>query len=154
MLERMNPAVFAIMPYAVLLLAATNDIARGAPLTTIENTLTMIAYLADVYRIKPLFASVLPISDYHKDVNPRYEMSKQRPPNVILDLNRWIESFCKQRHYQYVDYFSLMADPRGYMKSELADDGLHPNTAGYRVMGPIALAAIDRDFAPPAAPAV
>ena len=154
MLGRMKADVIDLKPAGMLVLAGTNDIARGVPLSTIVNNLVMIADLADAYKIKPLFASVLPISDYHKDVNPRYEMSKQRPPNVILDLNRWIESFCKQRHYQYVDYFSLMADPRGYMKSELADDGLHPNTAGYRVMGPIALAAIDRDFAPPAAPAV
>jgi hypothetical protein len=96
-----------------------------------------------------MFASVLPISDYHKDVNPRYEMSKPRPPATILELNRWIQSFCAQRRYHNVDYFSQMADPSGYMKSELADDGLHPNSAGYRMMGPIAVATIDRVFAPP-----
>jgi len=111
---------------AVLILAGTNDIARGTPLSTIENNLTMIADLADVYRIKPIFASVLPISDYHKDVNPRYEMSKQRSPAAIIELNRWIQALCSQRRYQYVDYFSQMVDPSGYMKADLADDGLHP----------------------------
>jgi hypothetical protein len=41
-------------------------------------------------------------------------------------------------------------DPAGYLKTDLADDGLHPNSAGYRVMGPIALDAIDRNIARPA----
>ena len=45
-----------------------------------------IADLADAYKIKPIFASVLPISDYHKDVNPRYEMTKVHPPATILEL--------------------------------------------------------------------
>src|SRR5439155_24212092 len=62
MLGRMKAEVIDLQPSAMLVLAGTNDIARGAPLSTIENNLTMIADLADAYKIKPLFASVLPIS--------------------------------------------------------------------------------------------
>jgi lysophospholipase L1-like esterase len=152
MLGRMKADVIDLKPAGMLVLAGTNDIARGVSLSAIENNLTMIADLADAYKIKPLFASVLPISDYHKDVNPRYEMSKQRPPATILELNRWIESFCRQRHYPYVDYFSQMVDQAGYLKADLADDGLHPNSAGYRVMGPIAMDAIDKNIVHPAPP--
>jgi lysophospholipase L1-like esterase len=152
MLDRMKADVIDLKPAAMLVLAGTNDIARGVPLSTIENNLTMIADLADHYKIKALFASVLPISDYHKDVNPRYEMTKLRPPSSILELNRWLEAFCKQRHYPYVDYFSQMVDPGGYMKADLADDGLHPNSAGYRVMGPIAMDAIEHNVGRPAPP--
>jgi hypothetical protein len=82
-------------------------------------------------------------------VNPRYEMTKLRPPSSILELNHWLEAFCKQRHYTYVDYFSQMVDPGGYMKADLADDGLHPNPAGYRVMGPIAMDAIEHNVGRP-----
>jgi lysophospholipase L1-like esterase len=155
MLGRMKADVIDLKPAGMLVLAGTNDIARGVPLSAIENNLTMIADLADMYKIKPIFASVLPISDYHKDVNPRYEMSKTRPPSAIVELNRWIEAFCKQRHYAYVDYFSKMVDATGYMRPELADDGLHPNSEGYRVMGPLALDTIDHHVTRPsvAAPA-
>jgi lysophospholipase L1-like esterase len=36
------------------------------------------------------------------------------------------------------------------LKADLADDGLHPNSKGYRIMAPIALEAIDKVLQPPA----
>ena len=37
-----------------------------------------------------------------------------------------------------------MADERGMMRRELADDGLHPNFAGYAAMTPVARTAIEK----------
>jgi lysophospholipase L1-like esterase len=144
MLGRMKADVIDLKPVAVLILAGTNDIARGVAIRTIQNNLTMIADLADYHKIKPLFASILPVSDYHKDKNPLFERTKLRQPAVIVNLNIWIRELCRQRGYTYVDYFSKMVDKAGYMQAELADDGLHPNSMGYRVMAPVALEAINR----------
>jgi len=148
MLGRMKADVIDLKPDAVLVLAGTNDIARGVPLRAIENNLTMIADLAQAHRIKLLFASVLPVSDYHKDRDPAYEHSKRRPLETIRSLNAWIQSFCRQRGCLYVDYFPALADKAGFLQADLADDGLHPNSAGYRLMAPIALAAIDQAVPP------
>jgi lysophospholipase L1-like esterase len=144
MLGRMTADVIDLKPAAVLVLAGTNDIARGVPVGTIKNNLTMIADLADFHRIRPVFASVLPVSDYHKNVNPRFEMTRRRPPATILTLNHWLQQFCAQHGYVYADYFSSLVDSAGYLQSDLADDGLHPNGKGYRLMAPIALNAVDR----------
>jgi len=144
MLGRMAADVINLKPRVVVVLAGTNDIARGVPVSAIKNNLTMIADLADFNGIRPLFASILPVSDYHKNVNPRYEMSRTRPPATIVALNAWLRQFCAQRGYGYVDYFSSMVDSAGYLQADLADDGLHPNGKGYRVMAPIALDGIDR----------
>jgi lysophospholipase L1-like esterase len=144
MLGRMMADVIELKPAAMLVLAGTNDIARGVPVGTIKNNLTMIADLADSHHIRPVFASILPVSDYHKNVNPRFEMTRARPPATILLLNRWLQQFCAQRGYMYADYFASMVDSAGYLQADLADDGLHPNGKGYRVMAPIALGAIDR----------
>jgi lysophospholipase L1-like esterase len=153
MLGRMKADVIDLRPALVMVLAGTNDIARGVPVRIIQNNLTMIADLAEAHKIKPLFASLLPVSDYHKDQNPQYEQSKRRPPATIREINAWLASFCRQRNYVYVDYFSPTVDQSGSLRANLSDDGLHPNSAGYRVMAPIALAAIDKAVAPQPPPA-
>jgi lysophospholipase L1-like esterase len=148
MLGRMEADVIDLKPEAVLILAGTNDIARGVSLAAIENNLAMIAELAEYHKIKPLIASVLPVSDYHKDQNPAFEMGRTHPPQTIHALNEWIRSFCRERNLLYVDYYAATVDANGFLKADLADDGLHPNGAGYRVMAPVALAAIDKAVAP------
>jgi lysophospholipase L1-like esterase len=152
MLGRMKADVLDLRPAMVLVLAGTNDIARGVSLRTIQNNLTMIADLAEAHKIKPAFASLLPVSDYHKDQNPQYEQTKRRPPQTIREINQWLANFCRQRSYPYVDYFSAMADASGHLKADLSGDGLHPNSAGYRIMAPLAQAAIEKAAAPEVKP--
>jgi len=151
MLGRMKADVIDLKPEAMLILAGTNDIAYNVPLKAIENNLAMIAELAEAHHIKPIFASVIPVSDYHKDQNPAFERTTGRPAQTIRALNEWIRNFCRERNYPYVDYFSAMVDEKGFLKADQADDGLHPNGAGYRVMAPLALAAIEKSVAGQAA---
>ncbi len=148
MLGRMKADVIDLKPEAVLVLAGTNDLARGVPLKVIEDNLTMIADLAEFHHIRPIFASLLPVSDYHKGENPSYERTKVRPPEMIRGLNEWIAGFCQRRNLVYADYYSQTVDESGSLKADLAADGLHPNGSGYRLMAPVALAAIEKATAP------
>ena len=93
MLARMQADVVALKPRAMLVLAGTNDIARGVPLSAIQNNLTMIADLAEFHKIVPLFASILPVSDYHRN------MTAARPPAQILEMNTWQigRASCRER---------------------------------------------------------
>ncbi|MGO4880070.1 MAG: GDSL-type esterase/lipase family protein [Bryobacteraceae bacterium] len=143
MLARMQADVIDLKPRAVLVLGGINDIGRGIAAGAIENNLAMMADLAEAHHIVPMFASLLPVSDYHKDVNPQYARTDRLPPARILEVNAWLKSFCDQRHYVYVDYYAALVDKSGFLGAELADDGLHPNGRGYRLMAPVALAAID-----------
>lgn len=40
-----------------------------------------------------------------------------------------------------------MVDDRGLLRKELAIDGLHPDDAGYRIMAPLAEAAVKQALA-------
>ena len=133
MLGRFKSDVIDLNPKAVLILAGTNDLARNVPAPVIENNYAMMADLADKHAIRLIFASVLPVNDPQKT---------RRPPQSIRALNDWLRSFCQQRGCTYLDYFSEMIDQAGMLKADLADDGLHPNGSGYRVMAPLALNAI------------
>jgi lysophospholipase L1-like esterase len=152
MLGRMKADVIDLKPALVLVLAGTNDIARGVPLKTIEDNLTMIADLAAANKIRPLFASLLPASDYYKTEDPQYERSKLRPPETIRALNAWLRKFCGERNYTYVDYYTQLVDDAGFLKADASDDGLHPNSKGYRLMAPVAQAALDKLLQPSPAP--
>lgn len=148
MLGRFLNDVVRLKPQTVVILGGTNDIARGVPPETIEANLTMMADLAEKYNIRPIFATLLPVSDYHKASNPSYERTRQRPPVVIRNVNDWLKSFCAQRNYTLLDYFSAVVTQDGYLKKELSDDGLHPNPSGYRIMAPLAQQAIERTANP------
>ncbi|MBS1873134.1 MAG: hypothetical protein JSU00_07955 [Acidobacteria bacterium] len=149
MLGRFKADVLDLKPEAVLILAGTNDLARGAALTTIQNNLAMMGDLAERRGVKVILASILPISDYHKADNPSFARSVERPPSQIRALNDWIKRTAEQRGYVYCDYFTAMVDKDGQLTADLADDGLHPNAKGYRVMAPIAQAAIAKTAAAP-----
>jgi lysophospholipase L1-like esterase len=64
-------------------------------------------------------------------------------------LNDWLQKFCTERGYAYLDYYAAMVDPAGQLPADLSDDGLHPNAKGFRVMAPLASAAIAKTLAPP-----
>jgi lysophospholipase L1-like esterase len=146
MLIRFRPDVIALQPKVVVILAGTNDIAgnTGAmTLAAIEDNLTSMFDLAHVNGIRVVFASLLPISDYekNKDGQPIIQ-SKQRPPTQITSLNAWMKQYSAAHGGIYLDYYSAMADDKGFLKEELSEDGLHPNQKGYDVMAPLAEQAI------------
>jgi len=153
MVGRFLQDVVSLKPKAVLILAGVNDIAQGIRVSAIEDDLTAMAELAKASGIKPLFASLLPVSDYHKDADGRFEVTRTRPPAIIRQLNSWMQEYCRKEGFTYVDYFTAMSDGNGLMQADMADDGLHPNSKGYRVMAPIALDALNKTLSAVGPPA-
>lgn len=145
MLIRFRPDVVALKPKVVVILAGTNDIAGNTgPMTLemIEDNLRSMADLAKANGIRVVLASVLPVSDYELRDGKPLTQTVRRSPEKILALNKWIQAFAKQHGHVYLDYFSATVDDKGLLKNELSDDGLHPNAEGYKVMAPLAEAAI------------
>ena len=104
----------------------------------------MMGELAKANNVKPLFASILPVSDYHKGTDPRFEMTRTRPLATIRQINAWLQDYCRKEGFVFVDYYSNLADGTGQIPADMADDGLHPNSKGYRAMSPVALDALNK----------
>ena len=139
MLIRFRPDVIALKPRVAVILAGTNDIAWQTTLQAIEDNLTSMAELACANGIRVVLASLLPVSDYEKDMTGRpITQTLRRPPEQIRNLNGWIKRYAADNGYTYLDYYSAMADEKGFLKAELSDDGLHPNAKGYALMSPLA----------------
>jgi lysophospholipase L1-like esterase len=146
MLIRFRPDVIALQPRVVVILAGTNDLAGNTGPSTlgmIEDNLASMADLARAHHIRVVLASLTPVSDY---IYP--DQTKNRPPQKIIELNRWIKSYAQREHLVYLDYYDALVDARGALKKDLSADGLHPNAAGYAVMTPLAQKAIGQAVAP------
>jgi lysophospholipase L1-like esterase len=146
MLIRFRADVIALKPKVVVILAGTNDIAGNTgpmSLEAIEDNLISMAELARANKIRVVLSSVMPISDYEQTKEGRpITQSVRRPPAQIKALNDWLRKYAADSHAIYLDYYSAMADDKGFLKDELSDDGLHPNQKGYDVMAPLAEHAI------------
>ena len=144
MLVRFRQDVIDLQPKVVLILAGTNDIAgnTGAMRNEdIEADYASMSELARAHHIRMIFESVLPVHNYTEKSK---DFFAQRPRDRILALNEWLKTYCVSSKDLYLDYFSAMVDDQGMMKKDLADDGLHPNAAGFKVMAPMAEAAIKK----------
>jgi lysophospholipase L1-like esterase len=142
MLVRFREDVIQLQPRVVVILAGTNDIAGNTgPMTLeeIEANYASLAELAVAHNMRMVFSSVLPVHNYTPESQ---EMYAQRAPEKILALNRWLKRYCDEHDLVYLDYFRAMVDDKGLLNKELAVDGLHPNTAGYKIMAPLAETAI------------
>jgi lysophospholipase L1-like esterase len=142
MLVRFHTDVIALQPAAVVILAGTNDIAGNTgPISVedIEANYAAIAELAHAHGIRVIFSSVMPVHDYTPQSQNFFA---QRDPAKILALNAWLKNYCAANGLTYLDYFSAMVDEHGLLRRDLAVDGLHPNDAGYKIMAPLAEAAV------------
>ncbi len=144
MLVRFRQDVIDLHPKVVVILAGTNDIAGNTGKITNDDIAANLASLADLARangIHLIYSSVLPVHNY---TDKSKDFFAQRPMDRILALNGWLKDYSAKNNIIYLDYVPALVDDKGLLKKELADDGLHPNAAGYKLMAPMAEAAIEK----------
>lgn len=144
MLLRFRQDVVNLHPRAVVILAGTNDIAGNTGPMSLDETEANFASMAEIAHangIRVVLSSLLPVHNYTETSQSFFAL---RPMQQITALNKWLRQYCDLHGDIYLDYFSPMLDSTGNLKREYADDGLHPNEAGYAVMAPLAESAIQK----------
>ena len=139
-LIRFYPDVVALKPTAVHILCGANDIAGNTGPTTPQDYKNNIMAMLDIAQsngIKVLLGSITPAAQF----SHRPEVA---PMARIAELNEWLRQIASERSAIFVDYFSALATEDRSMRTDYANDGLHPNAAGYEAMRPLALAAIQQ----------
>ena len=138
MLIRFHQDVVALKPKVVVMLCGINDIAGNtgpSTLEMIEDNISAMTEIARANKIKVVLSSVLPAFAF--PWKPGVE-----PADKVIELNKWIKSYAEENKLIYVDYFSAMKDERNGLPKSLAEDGIHPNKAGYAIMEPLVEQAI------------
>jgi len=140
MVVRFRQDVINLRPKVVVILAGTNDIAGNTgPMTPemTENNWQSMTDMARANGIKVVLASITPSSDFpwRKGLHPAEK---------IRTLNAWLQGYCGNHGFIYLDYYSALVNADGGMKPEYTVDGVHATVKGYEVMAPLAQAAIDK----------
>ena len=143
MLVRFRQDVINLHPRHLVILAGTNDVAGVTGRVRDEDIEANYATMAELARLnstRVVFASLLPVNNASSE--GARESFALRPRERLLAINRWLRDYCGSNGLVYLDYYTAMVDEKGMLKKELSDDGLHPNTAGYKLMAPLVDAAI------------
>ena len=145
MLVRFRSDVVTLAPKVVVILAGTNDIAGNTgpiSLEDIQGNFATMVEIARAHGIRVVLSSVIPVHNYTPAAAER--TFPRRPPEKIVALNKWLKDYAASSGSVYLDYAAAMADDKGLLRRELANDGLHPNPAGYAIMAPLAEQAIGK----------
>ncbi len=139
MLVRFRQDVIDLNPDIVVVLAGTNDIAGNTgPMTLdeIKGNIVSMCELARANEIKVVLASVLPAFQYHWK-------PELQPAEQIFKLNSMLKDYADRSNIIYLDYFTSMADKQKGLKEKYTYDGVHPNAAGFEIMGQLAEKALE-----------
>jgi lysophospholipase L1-like esterase len=150
MILRMPSDVFSLHPRTLVLQGGINDLKSRtipnflrflAPIE-IENEFRIVAALTKAHHERLVLCSITPVDEPRARATLGIGPNKIKPEQ-ILAVNAWMKDYAQQHGLSYVDYYSAMTDDNDRMRPDLSDDGLHPNSAGYAVMEPILMQALD-----------
>lgn len=137
MLVRFRQDVIDLHPAVVVILEGTNDISSGRLTPEMsENNWKSMVDLARANGIRVVLTSITPSSDFpwHRGMHPA---------GLIRASNAWLKSYSASHSLVYVDFYSVLVNAEGGMKTDLTVDGVHPTAKGYALMAPLVQAGID-----------
>lgn len=137
MLARFPRDVIQLRPRVVVILGGLNDLTK-TPLSLIEQNLSVMARTAQERKIQVVLATLPPAHNLSNSPTAPTAAGQ----NEILAFNSWLNSLAGQNHFALADFYSTLADDRGFYQAGLTYDGVHPTAEGYQRMEPLLRRAI------------
>jgi lysophospholipase L1-like esterase len=140
MLLRMYPDVIALRPRVVHILAGVNDIFGNTgqvPDQLIVANIRAMIELAHANGIQVVLGAMTPTTGF--SLMPGFN-----PAERIKRVNALFQQIAAEKQVLFIDYHTAVADADGGFRAGLANDLLHPNRDGYRIMRPMMLSAITK----------
>lgn len=121
-------------PQAIFLMIGINDLQQGVRSKTIvANQRLTIQYLRRVHpQTVVVVQSILP-HGAEAATRKRREQFREVSNTSIQELNQKLADIATQEGVVYLDLYSLFANERGNLRTELSTDGLHLNSEGYKL---------------------
>jgi lysophospholipase L1-like esterase len=133
LLLRTRQDAIALHPRALIIQGGSNDMRLGFSPEAIRDNIASIADIARANHIRVLVAAMTPVCDC---VRP---LTGERTVARIRHLNDLLKELCKQHHYEYLDYYTPLANEEGRMRQEFTTDGVHLNDQGYSRIAPVVM---------------
>ena len=139
MLLRYEHDILSEQPDVVVLLAGINDVAEN------EGSVSDSAIVGNIERMildakakdaQVVLCSILPVKTFHW-------RKRIQPADRIVSLNFQLKALAERTKSLWLDYHVVLSNAEGGMNPELAKDGVHPTAAGYAIMEPLLLQALD-----------
>lgn len=131
-LVRMREDVVKLKPKYVVILCGINDIAlnpgHAVNVETAVGSIESMCEIAKANGIKPVVCSLL--GSYEIRWRPEVKDSFEQ----VVKFNELLKAYARKNHIKYVDYFTLLSDGTGRIRSEYSDDTVHPNLEGLKLM--------------------
>ena len=130
-LSDMKERVYNYNPSKVVLLIGTNDLIHDI---SVDDIATNIEKIVNEINSNEPQAEIYVESIYPVNDNLDEDMVDVRNNDDIMEINEKIKKYCDDNGYTYINMYDKLLDEDGNFNEEYTDDGLHPNSRGYKVI--------------------
>lgn len=119
----------------VIIMAGTNDLIWGVPLSVVRSNIAAAVMHSYKYRIQPIIGIPIPTEvDMAQKYWP-FVKELDRVNEEIILYRDWIKEFSLNFQCLYVDFYECFYDFNSHsVKSSYYLDGLHPTIEGHKMM--------------------
>lgn len=123
--SRFHRDVIELKPNTVVILIGTNDLGNGQSVASITQAVSEMIAKAKTHHIEVVLCSILPV---------RGEYVASHQTTDVVAVNAALHDLAERNHAEFVDFYSLLADKDGLIRSRYTSDGLHASNEAYLLM--------------------